>query len=188
MLALVLWSLTAYSGPPAGDIKEAQDAVIKLMESMNGKKGNVKGQVAAIKKKFTDLEPIMYVYKPRKKGGLGMGKDGDSIEIVIGKIGDPKSKVWTAKKRLDTRKELARVAELSRAVAEVTDAYAKQYKDNNGAGKVNPAEWKEFADKMRQGADELSKAAKGDDADKIQKAANNLSASCTDCHSKFRTD
>ena len=42
LLALSLWSLTAYSADDDEDkqaIKEAQQAVIKLMESMNGAKG-----------------------------------------------------------------------------------------------------------------------------------------------------
>lgn len=184
VLGLGLWSMTASSGPPAGDIKEAQDAVLKLMESMNGKKGNVKAQTAAIKKKFVALEPIMYAYKPRAKGGVGM-KDGRSIEIELAKIGNAKAKGWTAKKRLEARNELVRAAKLSRTIAEVSDLYANQYNDNN-TGKPNPAKWKEFVEKMRKDADELEKAAKGDDAVKIQKAAENLSAGCTECHAVFR--
>jgi cytochrome c556 len=149
---------------------------------MNGKKGNVKGQAAAIHKKFDELKPVMWVYKPRKKGGIGFGKDGDDIEVTIGKVGSRKG--MTPKKILAMRAELTKAAELSRAVAAVGDLYAAQYKDDKG--KKNPAKWKEFMGKMRMGADELSKAAKGDDAAKIQRAAGNLSASCVECHGVFR--
>ncbi len=82
--------------------------------------------------------------------------------------------------------DLAKAAEISRAVAEVTELYANQYKDDNG--KKNPAKWKEFTEKMRKGADELSKAAKGNSGAAIQKAAGNLSASCTECHGVFRNE
>jgi hypothetical protein len=45
LLAMSLWSLTAYSADDDDKKanKEAQEAVLKLIDSMNGKKGNVKG-------------------------------------------------------------------------------------------------------------------------------------------------
>ena len=189
-MALGLWSMTAYGVADDDDDdkkanKEAQESVVKLIEEMNGKKGNVKNQTKAMRKKFDEVKPIMWVYKPRKKGGLGIGKDGDDIEQTLNKVGNPKAKGWTAKKRLDMRRDLAKAAELSRAIAEVTDLYADHYKDTN-TGKPNPAKWKEFNEKMRQAADELSKASKGDDAVKIQKASANLYSSCSDCHGVFR--
>jgi len=187
MLALGLWSMTAYSADDdeTKARKEAQESVLKLVDSMRGNKGDVKARTAALKKKFADLEPIMWAYKSRKKGGLGTGKDGDDIELMIGKVGNARAKGWTPKKRLDMRADLAKVAELSRAITEVADLYAKNYKDNN-TGKPDPAKWKEYLKQMRKGADELSKAAKGQDATAIQKAASNLGASCTNCHSDFR--
>ena len=186
LLAMSLWSLTAYSADDDDKKanKEAQEAVLKLLDSMNGKKGDVKDQAQAIHKKFDELKPVMWVYKSRKKGGIGMGKDGDDIEKTIGKVGNPRAREMTPKKILSMKDDLAKAAELSRAVAEVADLYAAQYKDDNG--KNNPAKWKEFMEKMRKGTDELSKAAKGNDASKIRKAADNLSASCTECHGVFR--
>lgn len=186
LLAMSLWSLTAYSADDDDKKanKEAQEAVLKLIDSMNGKKGDIKDQAQAIHKKFDELKPVMWVYKKRSKGGLGFGKDGGDIEITIGKVGSKSAKEMTPKKILSMREDLAKAAELSRAVAEVADLYAAQYKDDNG--KKNPAKWKEFMEKMRKGTAELSKAAKGNDAAKIRKAAENLSASCTECHGVFR--
>lgn len=186
LLAMSLWSLTAYSADDDDKKanKEAQEAVLKLLDSMNGKKGDVKSQAEAIHKKFDELKPVMWVYKPRKKDGIGMGKNGDDIEKTLVKVSNPRDKEMTPKKILTMREELAKAAELSRAVAEVADLYAAQYKDDNG--KKDPAKWKEFMAKMRKGADELSKAAKGDDPVKIRNAAGNLSASCTECHAVFR--
>ncbi len=189
MLALSLWSLAAYSADDDDDKQakmDAQKEVIKLRDAMNGNKGDVKAQVQAMKKKFEELKPIMWVYKSRKKGGIGLGKDGDDIEQTIGKVGNPRAKGMNAKKRLDMKEDLAKAAELSRAIVEVTELYAGQYKDDTG--KKNPAKWKEFTEKMRKGADELSKAAKGKEAAAIQTAAGNLSASCTECHAVFRND
>lgn len=181
LLGLGLWSLTAYSADDDDkkEVKEAQDAIVKLMKSMEGNKGDVKAQAAAIKKKFTELEPIMHVYKPRNKGGIGM-KDGSSIETELGKIGNPKSKLKLTKQKVaELKDDLIKAGRLSRAVAEVTDLYAKP---------KDAAEWKKYTQDMRKASDELIEAAKSGEVPAIKKAANNLSASCTDCHSKFRTD
>jgi cytochrome c556 len=182
LLALGLWSLTVAS---AGDEEEAQKAVLKLVDAMENKKGNAKAQAQAIHKKFDQLEEVMRVYKSRKKGGLGFGKDGDDIEKTIGKVGNPRTKDMTAKNRLDMRRDLAKAAELSRAMAEIAELYANDF-NNVNTGKKDPAKWKQFTAKMRKGADDLSKAAKGEDAAKIQRAAADLSASCTECHGEFR--
>ena len=184
MLALALWAISAYS---ATEEEEAQKAVLKLVDSMNGKKGDVKAQTQAIKKQFEELKPIMWVYKPRKKGGLGWGKEGSDIEMKIGSIGSTTSKEkLTPKKVADMKVDLIRAADLSRAIAEVSKLYPEQYKDDNG--KKNPAKWKEYTEKMSKAADELREAAKDGEVAKIKTAANNLKASCTECHGVFRND
>jgi cytochrome c556 len=181
LLALGLWSLTAYSADEdeAKLNKEAQEAVIKLMDTVKNK-GDVKAQAEAMKKKFEELKPIMWVYKPRKKGGMGFGKDGDDIEQTIGKVGSKTAKGMTPAKIKGMTDDLIKSAEISKAIAEVTDLYAGQY------AKKDTAKWKGYTKDMRNGADELIEAAKGGDVAKIKKAANNLSASCTNCHSDFR--
>lgn len=181
LLSLALWSLTAYSADDDEKKlnKEAQEAVIKLMDSVKNKKGDVKAQAAAMKKKFEELKPIMWVYKPRSKGGIGFGKEGSDIEQTIGKVGSRTSKMSPAKIK-EMKDELIKSAEISKAVAEVTDLYAAQY------AKKDTAKWKNYTQEMRKGSDELIEAAKGGDVAKIKKAANNLSASCTNCHSDFR--
>ncbi|HEY7308254.1 MAG TPA: cytochrome c [Gemmataceae bacterium] len=183
LLALGLWSLTAYSADDDDDKKlnkEAQEAVIKLMESVKGKKGDVKAQAEAMKKKFEELKPIMWVYKPRKKGGIGFGKDGDDIEQTIGKVGSRTAKGMTPAKIKAMKDDLIKSAEITKAISEVTDLYAGQY------AKKDAAKWKGYTKEMRKGADDLIEAANGGNVDQIKKAANNLSASCTNCHSDFR--
>jgi cytochrome c556 len=182
LLALGLWSFAGYGVADDDDkkeIKEAQEAIIKLMESVDGKKGDVKAQIAAIQKKFAELKPIMYVYKPRAKGGIGM-KDGASIETELAKIGSKNSKLRLTKEKIASLKDdLIKAGKLSRTVADITDVYAP---------KKDTAEWKKYTQDMRKGGEELIEAAKSGEAAKIKTAANNLSASCTDCHSKFRND
>lgn len=161
---------------------EAQKAVLQLVKSMNGQGGNVKGQLDAITKKFEELKPLMWVYKPRKKGGIGMGPGGaDDIEITIGKMGGPKFRM-TPKKLAEMKEDLIKAGELSKAVAEIAgqDKYAKQY------AKKDAAKWKGYAKDMKKSSEDLIKAVKGGNAAQVKKAANDLSASCTSCHSDFR--
>lgn len=180
LLALCLWSVTALS---ADEKQAAQEAVLKLVESMNGG-GNVQGQIDAIKKTFDELEPLMWVYKARKKGGIGMGKNGeDDIELTLGKIGNPRSKAkLTPQKLAQMKADLIKTGELSRAIAEIAgqNKYAQQY------GKKNVAKWKDYTKEMKKGSDDLIKAVKGGDVPQVRKAANDLSASCTNCHIEFR--
>lgn len=184
MLALCLWSLSGYSADDDEDKKvrkEAQEAVKKLVESINGNKSDVKSQAGAIRKKFDMLEPLMWVYKPRSKGGIGMGKDGAGIEQEIGKLGSASSKAkLTPKKLADMKTDLIMTGELSRAMAEIAELYGDQF------AKKNPAKWKEYCKDMKKGSEDLIAAAKKNDAAKVKKAANNLNASCTSCHSDFR--
>lgn len=181
LLGLGLWSMTALSA--GDDKKEGQEAVLKLVEAMNGG-GNVQGQIAAITKKYDELEPLMWVYKPRKKGGIGMGKNGDDdIELTLGKIGNPRAKAkLNAQKLAQWKADLIKAGEMSKAIAEIADQgkYVQQY------GKKNMAQWKKYTKDMRKGADDLIKAAKADNVAQVTKAAQILSESCTSCHSDFR--
>jgi hypothetical protein len=179
LLALGLWSMTAYSADDEDEKKarkEAQEAVLKLVDSMNGNKGDIKAQAAAIKKKFDELEPIMWIYKPRNKGGLGMGKDGAGIELELGRLSGPKARLTPAK-IAELKPDLVKAAEISRAIAEVSDLYAP---------KKDVSKWKNYNKEMRKAADELIQAAKGSDPMQVKKAITNLNASCTNCHSDFR--
>jgi hypothetical protein len=180
LLGLCLWTMTALSAQ--NDEKKAgQEAVLKLVEAMkNG--GGVQDQIAAITKKFDELEPLMWVYKPRKKGGIGMGQGGgDDIEIAIGKIGGPKFRM-TPQKLATMKGDLIKVGELSKAIASISeqDKYVQQY------GKKDPAKWKNYTKEMKKSAEEMIKAAKSDNANEVKTAARKLSDSCTSCHSVFR--
>jgi hypothetical protein len=179
-LAMSIGMLTAASGLTADDdeqkaTKEAQVALIKLMDTMNNG-GAAKDQAEAIHKKFDDLKPVMNVFKPRAKGGLGVGppSKGDGIELKIISLGKKVLAKGEASKQKD---DLIKVAMVSKAVAEVADLYPP---------KKDVDKWKKYDEEMRKGADELIQTAKSGDPKSIKNAANNLNASCTNCHSDFR--
>jgi cytochrome c556 len=182
LLALGLLSITALSADDDDEkkaIKEAQEAVLKLVDAINNNKDDVKGQVQALHKKFEELKPIMWVYKPRNKGGIGIGKNGSGIENELARLSGTKARPNPAKDPA-LKGDLIKAAEISKAIAEVTDLYAP---------KKDTAKWKSYTQDMKKGSDELMAAVKGGgDTPKVKKALSNLNASCTNCHSDFRND
>jgi cytochrome c556 len=184
LLALGTWATVATTGQGRADddedkqaVKEAQGEILKLMDTM-AKGGSPAPGAAAIKKKFAELKPSMYVFKPRKNGGLGIGPpmQGDGIELKI--IALSKKAPAPAAVAANAA-DYVKMAEVSKAMAEVAAQYPP---------KKNVDDWKQYNDAMRKGADQLIAAAKKGDPEAIKKAATNLNASCTDCHSKFRDE
>lgn len=182
LLALGLFSITvlrADDDDEKKDIKEAQEAVHKLVNSMNNNKGDVKSQAEAIHKRFEELKPVMWVYKPRNKGGIGMGKTGSGIENELARLSGSKAKPNPAKDSM-LKMDLIKAAEISKAIAEVTDLYAP---------KKDTAKWKGYTKDMKKSADELLETVKGGaNMLKVKGALLKLNASCTNCHSDFRND
>jgi cytochrome c556 len=180
LLAFGFWSLTVLRADDDEDkkaIQDAQQAVLKLVDAIQNNKGDVKGQVEAIHKKFDELKPVMWVYKPRNKGGLGMGKSGAGLENELGRLSGSKARPNPAKDPM-LKADLIKLAEISRAISEVTDLYAP----NKDAPK-----WKAYTKDMKKAADELMQTLKsGGDTAKVKKSLNNLNATCTNCHSDFR--
>ncbi len=157
--------------------KEAQEAVRQLVESMKNNKGDFKARVEALHKKFDELKPIMWVYKPRNKGGIGMGKSGAGIENELARLSGAKARPNPSKDPM-LKTDLIKAAEISMAIAEVTDLYAP---------KKDTAKWKGYTKDMKKSAEELLETVKsGGDTPKVKKALTNLNASCTNCHSDFR--
>jgi soluble cytochrome b562 len=189
-LALGIWCAATSPGFSADDeadakaVKEAQEGILKLAD-MNGAAAKTKAKaIADTSRKAAEggdegLKFVMRAYKPRAKGGIGVGAKGESIELKI--IGLSKRKLQAAdvgKQKAD----LEKIANISKAISEVTHHYTPKAKK---PGK-DPKDWTKYTDEMTKGADELAKAAKSGNAQAIKTAATNLNASCTNCHGTFR--
>jgi hypothetical protein len=179
-LALVIWALAATDSVSADDkggkVGPYNADILNLIEG--------KGSAADIRKKADDLGDLMQAFKPRAKGGLGVGPTPDAIKpdgieqkfIAIGK-----SKKGLAKPEVAAQGEaLAKAAAVTKAIGDVTMLYAD--KD----GKKNPTKWKQYVTEMQKGADDLTAAAKGGDGDGIKKAVGKINDACINCHSDFR--
>jgi cytochrome c556 len=178
-VALGVWLGTA------ADLKSADEKGSKV-GPYNGDILNLvegKGTAAAIAGK-ADLGDLMQAFKPRSKGGLGIGPTADAIKpdgieqkfIDLGKSKRGLSKADLAKQA----DALAKAADATRAISDVTLLYADK------EGKKNPSKWKQYVGEMNKAAEDLSKAARKSDSDGIKKAVNKLNDSCINCHSDFR--
>jgi hypothetical protein len=190
VLAMGIWWAAAPAGLGADDaeetaaIKAAQEGIRKLMD-MNGAAAKTQAKaIADASRKAAGggdegLKFVMRAYKPRAKGGIGVGAKGESIELkIIGlsKRALPKAEVGKQKG------DLEQIAKISKAISEVTHHYTPKGKK---PGK-DPKDWTKYTDEMTKGAEELARAVKSGDARAIKTAATNLNASCTNCHGTFR--
>ena len=157
--------------------KAARDAVLDLVSKMA--KGNVDKEAAAIAKKH-DIEYVMRQFKPRDKGGLGVGpvKKGDGIELKILSLEKTKLSPMELKKQAE---DLIKMAQVTQGIATVSQHYPPPKKM-----KADPKNWKKYFDETKKQSQELIKAVKANDPTQVKKVASKLNDSCLNCHTEFR--
>jgi hypothetical protein len=183
LLALAIGLLTAATGQTADDderaaMKEAQEMVVKLLDNLD-KGGAFKDQAEAIHKKFPDnLKAVMSsAFKPRDKGGMGVGPKGTKgkgIELEIISLG---KKARSPAELVKQKDDVVLIGNVSKALADIADLYPQT---------KNMDKWKQYNQEMRAAAGELIEAARRGDPKAVKDAANNLNASCNSCHADFR--
>lgn len=171
----------------AADKKKVQDALLKVADLIEKKDmAGAKKEAAAIAAmdKF-DLNDVMQFFKPRLKGGLGLGEKAgaispDGIESYYMNL----EKKAPPPKTLETiSADLARSAYVVAAIAEVViDKCPVPAKK----GEKDPAQWKSWTEDMRKSSIELAEAFKEKNAMGIKSAAKKLNESCINCHGPFR--
>ncbi len=178
--ALMLTVARGRDKDEADNLKAAAAAApeVKKLADAAGDPAALKKEGAAISSKF-DLLPIMWAFKPREKGGLGVGDKGEGIELKLIALG---KKAVPAKDMAGQAADLKRLAEVSRGIAEVTPDYAAKFTKTAKEAQ----EWKGYAEQMKKASDDLLGAVKTSNAKTLKDAANHLNASCNDCHTKFR--
>jgi cytochrome c556 len=180
-----IWALATASAVYADEeddklIKAAQKDVIDLAKGIEGGKVDA-AKVKAMRKKYEELNHIMYIFKPREKGGLGIGPKGpgDGIELKINSLGKRALSPMELKAQ---RAELIQMGYIASAMSEVATAYAP-VKPKAGKG---AKEWKQYAGEMKKSSQELIDAVKKGNAPAVKAAATNLGNSCVGCHADFR--
>jgi hypothetical protein len=193
VLATSIWLLATPGLQSAVDDEDAEaiaeagkatDKLKKLVDALaEGKVDTVPG-LAKATSGTTSLKHIMWAaYKPRDKGGMGMGATPGSIKpdgIEAKLIAMSRKPLGTAQLEKESP-SLIRLAQVAQGMAEVVDLNPPA----PAAGK--PLEkWVKFNKEQKDAAKDVIDAVKANDTKAVQTAATRLYASCTNCHGVFR--
>lgn len=177
--------IVATSWGQAGADDPVGKSVRKIAAALkDGDKDAAAKEAAALVKKLENLEEAMHSFKPRKKGGLGVGPKGsganpDGIELMINKISRD---VPTAAQMNREAEWLEQMAYDTAAMAEIAKLYGPK-KDKGQASKKN---WNTWTNEMQEGALALAKAAAQKGGQQVKTAATKANNSCNSCHMAFR--
>jgi cytochrome c556 len=163
-----------------------REPVLKLADAVTGKEDDAKKLAAEIAGKY-DIEFVMWQFKPREDGGLGVSPDpnaprpDNSVELKIIALSSTKTPV-TAKALAAQKKDLVRMMHVTAAIALVAPNYAP--KKDEPDKKI--ADWLKLSAAMKKGSQDLLDAINAENPESVQKTALRLSSTCDECHTKFR--
>jgi hypothetical protein len=135
-------------------------------------------------KKIEDLSGLMLMFKPRYKGGIGVGKVP---------VGNDKTKDGIEVKLRDLArdvppgiaKEAAALEESGYWIAAMAELAKAKGPETVNAKKTKKA-WDAYADDMRDAGLDFAKAAAAKGAQQIKTAAAKVNATCSACHNIFK--
>ena len=143
-----------------------------------------KKQAQDIAQKYA-IKFVMNQFKPRNKGGVGVGQPGafpfDSVELELLLLS---KKGLTPAQMASQKADLHKMAELMEAVSYVAPSYAPKTDETGKPIK----DWVRLSDDMKKQSKGLVEAIKGGDPMKVQGAAKALNSTCESCHTEFRDD
>jgi hypothetical protein len=179
-LALCGMAVSVGRGDEEEDLKKAIAAAKKVIEA---KAGTTVDAVALAKEHKIDA--TMRLFKPKNKGGIGIGglkaNHKDSIESLLR---DYATKPPTKDEVTKFADDLIKTAQVAAIIAEMTPHWSPATAGPMGA---TPAKWKSLSDDMKKSSAELITAAKAKDEKAVDSAAKKLNNSCAECHKIFRT-
>ena len=159
--------------------------VEKIADALKaGDKATAKKLAVAAVKNVDEIGDIMHMFRPREKGGMGVGrktfgtnKAKDGIEIMLRDLArDVPANVAKQADALETMGyDIAAIAELS---------IAKEWPKDSG--KKTKKAWNEYSAEMTNLGIAFAKAANGKGAQQIKTAAAKLNENCNRCHSIFK--
>lgn len=162
------------------DNKKTLDALDALVKA---------GNTAEAAKKAAgelDIENTMRAFKPRAKGGFGVGSKAgllpanqDGIEAFLPSL----QKKGVAK--ADESKMAEPLTQLAHRVVAIAMVSSHEGPEKDMGAKTKK-KWAEFNDMMKEGAEALASAVKEKKWADVKKAAGKMNTSCSECHSVFR--
>ena len=178
----LLFVLTGNSS--AGGEKDLAGSIKQIAALIEKGDAAAAAQQAKALAKDTDLEDVMFLFRPRKKKGIGVGKTAnaiqpDGIEMQYIKLG----KDELSQSQLNTEATaLEHMGYNTAAVAEFAIAKPPEKSE----GKKTPQAWAGYAKEMRDAALAFADAAKSKSPTSVHKAADKVNNACNSCHSVFR--
>jgi cytochrome c556 len=164
---------------PEPEVLAARKDVVAFADKLAAWKEITPKELAAFHRKHEELLHAMTVFKPRRRGGLGVGPAGasDGIEARLLLL----EKKALAPRQLRTeKKDLLRMGYVIKAVAEATRPDAPK------RDRAIEWEWEHTAEEMKAGADAFIAAVYKEDARTVRRAASQINATCQLCHADFR--
>jgi hypothetical protein len=166
-------------------VEAARPDVLRLADSLDRDEDEIERQAQAVAEKH-DLGSVMGVFKPRDKGGVGVGAKPDTIlpdgiELKLLLLG---KEPLTPKALEAQRDDLIHAAKVALAVSRAAPLYASQY---TGHGTLRAKrDWVLYCKDMNSAAQDWIDAMNRDDFKALKKAGADLNRSCNDCHGDFR--
>ena len=158
----------------------ARPDVLHLADSLDRDEDEIEKQAHAIADKH-DLGSLMWAFRPRDKGGVGVGAKPDAIETKLLALA---KKPPTAKELEEQRPDLVRMAKVTLAVGRVAPLYASQYAPP-GAGR-GKRDWRRCCDDLNAASQDLIDALGGGDPGAVRRAAGRVNETCNACHETYR--
>ncbi len=187
MLAAVIGLICLSNPSHAGGDKDLKSTVVKIADAL--KKGDretarkLAHAAAQNKELIENIPDVMHMFKPRHKGGMGVGttpllnKAKDDIQVMVRDLANkvPANIASQADALETTGYWIAAISELSTAKGWGTDS-----------GKRTKKVWNEYSEEMNKLGIAFAKAAAGKEATQIKSAAAKLNENCNRCHTTFK--
>lgn len=182
-----VFGLISMSGPSFAQGKKEVDVAVKEIadELKKGDKAKAKKLADQAAKNLDEISDMMHLFRPRNKGGLGVGpmqlanpaKDG--IEVMIRDLArDVPGGI---------AKQAAALEAMGYYIAAMGElANAAVVKAPTGGGKKTKKAWTEMSEDMRVLGLAFAKASAAKGAQEIKTAASKVNANCNKCHSIFK--
>ncbi|MBX9678786.1 MAG: hypothetical protein K2X38_08465 [Gemmataceae bacterium] len=182
LAAMSIFALAAF-GVAQGDANLRRD-VDAIAKAVKEKKNDQAKKLAAAFAKANAIDEMMHLYKPGKKGGLGIGP----ADAPIAPNGIASAVQGVAKGALPPATVLAKPLEFEEmawriaALGDATAAYAPQ----TDRGKKTRQLWLQIAADSREAALDFRAAILARNAKGLVNAATRISDACNACHATFR--
>jgi len=189
-LCLLIAGASLTTAPACDDEEERQAeanrragaAIRKLADALDARDFDRQAEAVA---RTHDLEHVMNQFKPRNKGGLGVGEKGppvgvlDSIELTIINLGTRRAP--SAAEVARNKDAYLRMARQTQAIAAVTYWYPLPANTRPELKK----NWKTWSGETRAAAKDLADAVEAGDPVRVKQAAEKLNAACNRCHTTY---